>query len=135
MLGVGGSCVIYEKSCTAEPQAGPGKGCEVNNTLLRKAKSTSTCCAPPVCRHLLGFGGDPVTWVYAVQYHRVCQGLLTISTWWVPAFAIDLMDTWEDHLQLKICLKLRSIHFILHCRNSGLKVPLVKIVDFNTLWV
>lgn len=60
------------------------------------------------------------------KYHRVCQGLLTTSTWWVPAFAIDLMDTWEGHLQLKICLKLPSIHFILHCRNSGLKVPLVK---------
>lgn len=36
--GVGGSCgVICKKSCTAEPQAEPGKECEVNNTLLEKA--------------------------------------------------------------------------------------------------
>lgn len=37
-VGVGGSCgVIRKKSCTAEPQAEPGKGCEVNNTLLEEA--------------------------------------------------------------------------------------------------
>lgn len=35
-VGVGGSRrAIYEKSCTAEPQGEPGKGCDVNKLLAK----------------------------------------------------------------------------------------------------
>lgn len=116
---VGSSCgAVYEKSCTAEPQAEPGKGCEVNNTSLihcwkrhRQLQSLYFRTLWPSClQHLLWFGGEEgmtLCGVQVVQQPRVCQGFLRTSTsWWVPAFPINFKDTCEDHLQLRICLKL-----------------------------
>lgn len=44
---MGGGCgVIYEKSCTAEPQAEPGKRYEADNTLLEKPSPAEKSLLP-----------------------------------------------------------------------------------------
>lgn len=69
VLGLDGCEVIYEKSCTAEPQARPGKGVVKSIIIAGKGVSsskvfTSTCCGPPVCNTCSGLlgRGDKVMW-------------------------------------------------------------------------
>lgn len=69
-IGVAGSCgVICKKSCTAEPQAEPGKGCEVSETLLEKASpagksllSQAVALLSAILALVLWGSGDEVMW-------------------------------------------------------------------------
>lgn len=105
--------------------------CQVSNTLLKEASlapSPSTCCGPAVCNACSGLVGQGRT------ISRGCQEFLRTLCFWVGASLPHwLREIWEDHLESKVCLKMTGIHFTLHCKNTGLKVPWLKVVVILTL--